>query len=449
MIRKRCFLQNIFIKRTNDILALNLFNYRRKSISFSQYDMLCVIDEKLNNNVLLDVEEQNLIEEYRHECQILDKEFIEQIDNSMQEIVKSNSPELKAKQVIFNLTYNCNFNCVYCYQNKYNELKGIYLNKEKIDSAAIFLNSINAAKNINLEEVIVSGGESLLPGNIDAIKYILKRFSGSRFKLFTNGVNIIRYWEVVQHFDDVQVSLDGDDESIPLVNNYNKPAFDLILRGIERCLLYNKRVTIIAMMTKKTKEYSSSFLKKLYDSKILEHKNLSMRFSTASAFSSKRVLPENVYTEKEYIETFQYVKSLINGSKIAIDRIYDLKTLIEALDRGVNKRIKNRIYNCNISKGLPLVFSPDGYVYWCSCINPPQSAIGQFYPVSELYMNKINDLMTRCIFKYDECKKCIYRYICASGCPLNAMDAVHDGTYPNACGIFKNEFLMNHLEEIL
>lgn len=131
MIRKRCFLQNIFIKRTNDILALNLFNYRRKSISFSQYDMLCVIDEKLNNNVLLDVEEQNLIEEYRHECQILDKEFIEQIDNSMQEIVKSNSPELKAKQVIFNLTYNCNFNCVYCYQNKYNELKGIYLNKEK------------------------------------------------------------------------------------------------------------------------------------------------------------------------------------------------------------------------------------------------------------------------------------------------------------------------------
>lgn len=77
--------------------------------------------------------------------------------------------------------------------------------------------------------------------------------------MFTNGVNIIRYWEVVQHFDDVQVSLDGDDESIPLVNNYNKPAFDLILRGIERCLLYNKRVTIIAMMTKRQKNIVLAF----------------------------------------------------------------------------------------------------------------------------------------------------------------------------------------------
>ena len=131
--------------------------------------------------------------------------------------------KLPVRSITFNLTHSCNFNCDYCYQRKY-KYKPEYAGSMGVEDIRMIMEYLQLPYfgDTALEELVVSGGESLLPSNIDTINYICDHVAAKKKILFTNGSHVLAYKDKIDidAFDEYQISLDGPDTVIRLVNHH-------------------------------------------------------------------------------------------------------------------------------------------------------------------------------------------------------------------------------------
>ena len=148
----------------------------------------------------------------------------------------------RIKQLIFEVTEECNLQCTYCTYSKF------YVNKER------------ASREPNLEEIrntirwflerrnnpdaplTISfyGGEplknmKLIRELVSALKSIPGNRVPFRFSMTSNGVYLKKYIEyLVEHDFEVGISLDGDStgNAYRLLKN-NKPSFDIVVRNLD------------------------------------------------------------------------------------------------------------------------------------------------------------------------------------------------------------------------
>ena len=445
----RIFKENFIIGYAGQYMMVNLISFRRKFITKEEYYLLDSINKK-GDQQLLDAEISFLKKLY-DEKQILSEELIAWYDKQR---------ELTFPKVCYaiglitlNLTYDCNFQCNYCYQKDF-KYKGRRLNCSDIDLIAKYVSEYNAihGEKAEVEEVVISGGESLLPQNIDTINHILDVFAGKKFKLFTNGVNLVEYSNKIDYskFEEIQVSLDGTNEIIKKVNKNNSEPFDKVLEGI--LLLHRKgiKVSIISMVTKETVEHLPQFLVALENSKLLDLENVTLRFSFVVNHGEEYTIDSSFYEVDEYLSLRKKVLELVgNRPNMSVDRLYDLTMLARVIYRKPNERIEGRMSMCKVSKGIPLTFGPDHGVFWCSCTNRDRK-LANFDETPEILDKNpvFQDLANRNIYTVEKCKKCIYRFVCSAGCPLYSLHRLGCGNSYH-CGIFSHPKFEEHAEWFL
>lgn len=162
------------------------------------------------------------------------------------------------KSITFNLTHRCNFNCAYCYQNKYKNNADFDKIMTIEDVKYIEKYLANPCFDTNdIEEIIISGGEPLMSENIQTLNYIINTFFPKKFVLFSNGFNLYELKDEVDFvkIDEYQISLDGPDEVIKIVNKGGNNAFDKIVQGIKYIETISKKISIVVIWSKYLESY--------------------------------------------------------------------------------------------------------------------------------------------------------------------------------------------------
>lgn len=319
-------------------------------------------------------------------------------------------------RVHFLLTYACNFACPYCYEKEHRG--AARLSFEQVDK-------IFSIYDDNIPEIGFFGGEPLLPGNMEIIKYIISKAPNSSYNIITNGYYLKDYIDILDKINVVflQITLDGNKErhnqTRILVNG--KGTYDTVLESI-KLSLQRGLPTIVRMNVSpdnidgclETKQYIESQgwgkdnlwfdLQPIFQTTHSEHANL---YST--------LLDDDVESAKKNLN----LKHLPPISNFLYNKV-PLKPIIKACDADCFYRF----------------YDPHGDIYSCiASVGDKRKRIGTYWP--ELtYEDK--SFLTRDITTIPKCKSCKFALLCGGGC-ANAVNPDLDITETPNCYTMYND----------
>lgn len=299
-----------------------------------------------------------------------------------------------------------------------------------------------------LDEIVVSGGESLLPSNIDTINYICEHVAAKKKILYTNGINILPYKDLIpfEAFDEVQVSLDGTDAVIRQINHYDN-SFDKIIGGIKYLQQMDKTVRVITMWTKELCRNLAEYIELLKKSRILNHPDTKVRFTLVNDYHTSGSIDKHFYSWDEILASLETYSPLLSTVNSYLELPAEMRRLASCLHRPVNERSSIKYKKCDITKSIPMICEPNGDIFWCLCLDGESGKIGN-YKEKVFDWDNVEKLGNRSIFKIEQCKKCRLRYLCGGGCvlPLTSGDGE---VYRPTCGALADSFVWENLEKLI
>ncbi len=447
---KRFVFDNLIYKLNEEaFLLMNLISFRRETITREELDRLILIESKLEKRSPLSCEEEIYLEHFHEKKQILPTEIVEELDRQSERESELHLSKFPVRSITFNLTHSCNFDCDYCYQRKYKHKPEYVRSMSKDDVVSIkeYL-QLPYFEDTELEELVVSGGESLLPSNMDTIPYICGNVAAKKKVHYTNGVNILAYKDRIDFsaFDEFQISLDGPDAVIRQINHYDN-SFDKITGGVKYLQQMNKTVTLITMWTKELRSHLTEYIELLQESGILDQSDTRVRFVLAKDFYTSGGVDEHFYSWDEVAEDIKTYKSILGTINSRLELLTELSGLAGFLHRPLNERRNIKYKRCDLTRTVPMIFEPNGDIYWCLCLDGKSGKIGN-YKERFFDRDKVEKLGNRTIFKIEQCRQCKLRYLCGGGCvlPLTSGDGE---VYRPACGPLGDPFVWENLEKLI
>lgn len=447
---KRFVFDNLIYKINDEtFLIMNLISFRRETITKEVLDRLILIEDKLETGKSFSGEEENLIQAFYAKKQILPPEIVEEVDRRSEKDSALHLLKFPVRSITFNLTHSCNFNCDYCYQRKYKNKLGYAtsMSVEDVRSIMEYLH-LPCFEDTALDEVVVSGGESLLPSNIDAINYICRHIKAKKKTLFTNGINILAYKDKIDFnaFDECQISLDGPDSVIRLINHHDD-SFGKIIGGIQYLQQMNKMVTLVTMWTKELRSHLTEYIDLLKESNILDHPDTTLKIVLVKDYYTDGGLDKQFYGWEEITADLKNYNPILSKVNSFLELPAEIRGLAGLIRRPLNEKRSVRYKKCDLTKTVPMVFEPNGDIYWCLCLDGESGKIGN-YKEKFFDRDKVGKMGNRTIFQIEQCRRCKLRYLCGGGCmlPLTSSDGE---VYRPACGPLRDPFVWEHLEELI
>ena len=334
------------------------------------------------------------------------------------EIVKAKNEENTQKhcRVHFLLTYGCNFACPYCYEQTHRD--NARLSFEQVDK-------VFALHNNNISNIGFFGGEPLLPGNMEVIKYIISKAPNATYSIITNGYYLKDYLEILSAVKivNLQITLDGNkaqhDKTRVLANG--KGTYDEVMESIKLSLQHGFPTTVRMNVSADNIDGCLEAKKYIEDQKWGDSNLL---FEIQPIFQASRDEHDQLYA------------SLFNNDVAAAKKNLILKRL---------PPISNLLYNNVPLK--PVVkacgadcyyrfYDPHGNIYSCiASVGDTRKRIGTYWP--NLNYEK-NSFLSRDITTIPKCKTCKYALLCGGGC-ANAVNADMDVTKSPNCYTMYNE----------
>lgn len=414
-----------------------LNNYESNIIKFMKND-----ESKLNR------EERYLYSKLVKEEQFLTDEDRYKIEQELIRCGKFSVEEKNADYYSFSieLTRNCNMSCPYCYVKcRLNVEKTMTI--EHIDSIYNFYlkNCDNYNKIYNTPYIRITGGEPLISEeSIKLINYVAKKWNDSKIILFTNGVNLLKYYEIIpfKNIQEVHISLDGLKETHMSrrysVKNKNYKIYDNIILGIKKLIHDEINVKIKATLDRTNYLEMLKFKEFLIDEGIYDSEYVELLPGLTLDYKNKLDIMESCNNKcdicdmKNYLEKYN-ISTLTFPSAINLFRI---------LSRPNSEDFFPKIQRCDTSFLSKCYFSCNGKVYFCDCINENEGIVGTFYPEISINSNEVDKLINRSVINSKKCKKCPYKFVCLGGCPLSSRTKHEE----MSCGIFGDEELLDDLE---
>ena len=447
---KRFIFDNLVYKNNDaSFLIMNLISFRRETVTKAVLEQLILIEDKQEREERLSREEENFLQKFYDKKQILSAEIVKEVDQRLEKNSELQMSKFPVKSITFNLTHSCNFNCDYCYQRKYKN-KPEYVGSMSLEDIKTIMEYLHLPcfGDTELDEIVVSGGESLLPSNIDTINYICEHVAAKKKTLFTNGINILAYKDKINFsaFDEYQISLDGPDSVIRFVNRHDD-SFDKIIGGIKYLQQLHKTITLVTMWTKELRSHLTEYIDLLKNSNILKQPDTTVKFVLVKDYYTNGELDEQFYGWKEIVADRKAYNPILSTVNSYLELLPEINGLAWLLHRPVNERKNIKYKKCDLTKTVPMVFEPNGDIYWCLCLDGENGKIGNY---KEMFFDrdKVKKLGNRTIFKMEQCRQCRLRYLCGGGCmlPLTSGDGE---VYQPACGPLGNPFVWEHLEELI
>lgn len=351
-------------------------------------------------------------------------------------------------------SYNCNFNCSYCYQKSY-EIEKFYGNKDYskkvVDDMFVAMDeiveSIGNQANENSIKVTLMGGEPLFSHNNDILPFIFERLEDKKYKvsIITNGYELDNYIPFIKkvNIDFIQITMDGTKEihDTKRFNIKHEGTFDVIVKNMRKALEAGINVEVRNNIDADNILNLPAFADVLLDLK-KDYPNL---------------LHPYIYILQD---------GGCSGNKTVIDEIESLKTVLALEKIHPNLRIFRKTFHGidlinSIINNIPFrpkmsncascrnqyILDGHGRIYKCWFgVGNDEFNIGEFN--SDLKINYVADnaWKRRNVKNLVNCLQCKYRYICGGGCANHTAIDPNTGIRREKCADFKTimEIYFNH-----
>ncbi|MHA2246678.1 MAG: radical SAM protein [Candidatus Hodarchaeales archaeon] len=364
------------------------------------------------------------------------------------------------------LTYNCNFRCLYCYEqnlrDKSKEFLEKVLSETQVNAAfQIFddmLEKLSQRSTLKQgQTILLYGGEPFLPQTMNIVDKIGSKIEERKWVLraITNGYYLEEFLPIIRKyaFTHFQVTLDGPKEvhDSRRFRQGHKPTFDKIVRGIEKVLDEKPEIQIGLKMNIDLNNMSRvpEFLNFCEEKGWIQAKS---RVNVGLSAVTPYINGKNYCSYPSDIEFVRDLYKILGDSALFAKILqyylriflpYPIQDDSPKIDRGMFPRF----YNCGANT-QQFILDPFGFIYSCwGVVGIPSFAIGKYslsgFELSELELKK----WRRSVLDIPQCSECNYALICAGGCVYRALTAGKDhlGVY---CGHFHEifeEFVPRHI----
>ncbi len=407
-----CFSKyNLFVKRKDSVVGLNLFNQNLFRIDTSRYEQLLLYKEQLE--VLK--EDDPVFFSTMHKLGI-----IEDSDFDIPSILLLKNREEVFSNEIFDLTINltlkCNFACWYCFETHPN----VTMNEEIQESVVKFVAFLIHERKITKLRVNWFGGEPMLTINsvfknlASQIKELCEENNITLIGTLTTNGSLLKN-DAISFFEEhniksFQITLDGNKELHNKVRHNKKEtnSYDTIVANI--CKLVQKIPSI------------SLYLRINY-----ERKNLDRSVDIINSFPvelrDKIIISlTNIIQEKDY-----KIESQIRENNVS--RIF--KEAGFKIFRRSN--ISTLYYTCYAELYNQVIINSNGHVFKCStCDFANEEGDGILCEDGEIIWNEnaLAKRISKATFDNKKCLKCIYLPLCRGGC---SQHKIYNSGENNSC----------------
>lgn len=319
-------------------------------------------------------------------------------------------------------SYNCNFACPYCYES--NIVSSKLITKDQIDD-------IFEIYKDGIDHISFFGGEPLLLGHKQIIKYVISKAPNVVYSAITNGYYLEEYFEIFStlNISNIQVTLDGTESthnSTRRLKNGNG-TFVKILQGVK--LYAENNIPITIRMNVTPDNMQSCFELKKFISSEEWAKNL--KFEMQAVFQLNSNL-KNELTDKMLDDDFRSLrKNEILRRQGPLGNFLFNNTPLKPIVKGCSADMLCRY------------FDPEGNVYSCIlAIGNPNKRIGVYGGHSGEIKFDQSSMLMRSVLSVPECRECSYALFCGGGCANAIPDNLDITKTPNCQGFLshiKNE----------
>ncbi len=343
------------------------------------------------------------------------------------------------------ITSRCNLRCEYCYQRtkKHHES----LKVEDICKIKELCENYNKELGVTkpIDKVSISGGETLLENNFEIIDEIVEVFPEAEIALFTNGINVIKYWDrlPIDRIGNVSMSLDGKDEVISKLSDAKLKVYEDIICGIEKILEAKIELRLSVSITRDTVAHMDELFEDLEKRNILSNEKLEILVYPIWDYATETGLGNSTYeNEDEFFELAKKVSVMIKKyNNVFMSVNADFGRLLQVI--GGSQKFK---FNRCVSGTMGMTVGPDGKVYFCSDFAGDSAIVADIRKELKFDKEKLRYILRGSVTRNAKCKGCMYRHVCLGGCRLRALarnaESNGDGFY---CGTYTNDKFIENI----
>lgn len=314
------------------------------------------------------------------------------VENEFIKTVNEFTKGFNVKNAYIHITDRCNLKC-----------KGCYSEDERCNKKELSFNELTKVvsnlKPLNLENIIISGGEPMIRKDLDKILELIKtELKPDNLIVITNGTvhNFDMLENIAPYVDVLSVSLDTYSSDCKAFLREDK-IFDRIMEFIDRAKELDINLSILPTINHKNVDY------------INEYTKLSKKLGTNISFSLFTVKPDA--ENREFILTTDDFKKIVDYYRVNEIEVEDvpLKDCLEG--------------KCNCGTGEQLIsVGTDGSLYPCHMLMEDEFKMGNLLEkdVMSLLVHNAKRKYGVEVDDMDGCKECEFKYLCGGGCRARA-----------------------------
>lgn len=343
------------------------------------------------------------------------------------------SMETEEVQVFFAPTYQCNFNCSYCYQAEYPAEE----KKWGADTIAAFFRFLETELGHRKKYVTLFGGEPFLGGSahLESMALFIEETNrrGLDLAAVTNGYHLDEYLEVLSRANvrEIQITLDGTEglHNQRRPHKSGKPTFNRIVNNIDACLALNIPVNLRMVVDKENlkdlSELARFAIEKGWTTQPHFKTQLGRNYELHQCQSGRSRLYSRLEMHQALYELLKAHPELMEFHKPA----FSVSRFLAE-----NGRLPDPLFDACPACKSEWALDFTGKVYSCTAtVGKPGEALGTFYPDIDLNREAIAQWQKRNLTTIPECLSCNLQLACGGGCGSVAKNRNHNNLFSPDC----------------
>ena len=319
-------------------------------------------------------------------------------------------------QLFFVTNYSCNFACVYCYQDQYNNPHK-EVNNDVIDS---FFSYVRKEFSGRKKYVTVFGGEPLLnnPNQKRSIEYMLKKAEEEDLQVsfVTNGYNLKDYVNIFRNKNirEIQVTLDGI-ESVHDSRRFLKSGggtFVTIVKGIDECLKNGITVNLRMVIDKENIDNLPDIARFAINKGWTKSPHFKTQLGRNYELHHCQSAPDKLFTR---VSLYESIYNLTKQHPHILEFYKPAYSVAKFLSE--SGTLPDPLFDSCPACKTEWAFDYTGQIYSCTAtVGKTDESLGSFYPLVKIDQDKINQWEGRDVTSIPECKGCSLQLACGGGC---------------------------------